>query len=67
MPVLKRKESTIEFNPIAPQTPEREPEMIINVNLPDKGEQEIKVYEEDEPNDVAREFCIKHKIKDREK
>ena len=66
-PVLKPVESTIEFNPVIPNAPVREPEMIINVNLPDKGTQHIEVFEEDEAHHVARDFCIKHKIRDREK
>ena len=41
--------------------------MIIKVNLPDKGQQDVEVFEEDEANEVARNFCIKHKIRDREK
>ena len=66
-PILKPVESTIEFAPIMPSVPAREPEMIINVNLPEKGTQHIEVFEEDEANNVARDFCIKHKIRDREK
>ena len=66
-PVLKPVESTIEFNPVIPSAPVREPEMIINVNLPEKGTQHIEVFEEDEAHHVARDFCIKHKIRDREK
>lgn len=66
-PELKPVVSTVEFAPIMPQQPVREPEMIIQVNLPEKGPQQIEVYEEDEANNVARDFCIKHKIRDREK
>ena len=40
---------------------------LINVNLADKGPQEIKVYPKDEAEGLAREFCKKHKIVDKQK
>ena len=47
--------------------PERPLEMVVRVNMKDKGLQHVNVYEGDTPNDVAKQFCRKHEITDREK
>ena len=46
---------------------ERELEMVVRINMKEKGVQHINVFEGDEPDDLARQFCQLHKIRDREK
>ena len=45
----------------------RELELVVRINMKDKGPQSINVYEGDTADDLAREFCIKHSIADRGK
>lgn len=47
--------------------PERALEMVVRINMKDKGVQNINVYEGDTPDDLAKQFCRKHKLSDREK
>lgn len=45
----------------------RQLEMVVRINMKEKGVQHINVFEGDEPDDLARQFCQQHKIRDREK
>ena len=45
--------------PIAP-VEERPLEMVVRINMKDKGLQHINVYEGDQPNEVDRNFCRQH-------
>ena len=46
---------------------ERPLEMVVRINMKDKGLQHVNVYEGDTADDLAKQFCRKHNISDREK
>ena len=42
-------------------------EMVVRINMQDKGMQNIHVHQNDRPEDLADEFCHQHQITDEEK
>jgi hypothetical protein len=40
-------------------------ELVVNINLQEKGTQQIKVYEGDTAYELARKFSFDHKISDK--
>ena len=56
---LKKKKKKID--------PRGEPDTVVRVNVPGKGEQPIIIYEGDRAEDLARDFCIEHLITEQKK
>ena len=46
---------------------QRQLEMIVRINMKEKGLQHVNVYEGDTADSLARKFCREHRISDREK
>ena len=40
---------------------------VIKINVEGKGQQQIHIYKHDEADELAKEFCIQHKITDKKK
>jgi len=68
--VITRKlsEEVVEFNSLSsPQLPKRKLEFVVEIQMKEKGSQEIRVFEGDTAEDLAQSFCTAHQVKESKK
>ena len=67
MRALKQNESPKRKKKSQKNDKRGEPDMILKINVPGKGEQPLNYYEGEDVEDLARDFCIQHLITDPKK